>query len=129
MERIRDDKKVLDELKEREMLQKSWELYEAGIRPNTVKSTIITSKEVHNLLENMAPLEEPYKSAQDYYEYVTQMIKTAIEGLTWDNSQDVLKEMKFLEEIELLKEALKIHEQGKNYKVPNLTRRKIRENL
>lgn len=133
MERIRDDKKVLDELKEREMLQKYWQLYEAGIRSNVVKSTIITSEEVHNSLENLTPLEEPYKSAQHYYGYITQMIKILFEGVNSENSfmnsENFFKEISFLEEMEILKKAVEIAERDKKRRELNLTRRKTRENL
>ena len=133
MERIRDDKKVIAELKERQNLQEFWELHEAGIRSSEPTWTTITPEETHNLLENMPPFEKYQVIAQKYYEYSMQMIKMTIEGVNSENSfvssQDILKKMNFLEEIEVLKRALEINEQKKKSKGLSLTRRKIRENI
>ena len=50
MERIREDKKVIDEINRRKDLEKNWEMYEKGLRNSSVKSTNLSSREVHSIL-------------------------------------------------------------------------------
>ncbi len=54
MERIREDKKVIDEINRRKELEKNWEMYEMGVRPYGTTSTIITKEDTHAILESLS---------------------------------------------------------------------------